>query len=141
VGGSPTSDTLAAGVASPAGRGSPAGVVSLAGVLDLAAAAELDLDDGAAVALLGGDPTTQPERYAVADPLRLVPASVPVALLHGTDDRQVPPVFSRRYAAAAGPGATLTELPGIEHFGLIDPESAAWPAVLAAIAILLEPHA
>lgn len=115
----------------------PDGVVSLAGVLDLGAADALDLDGGAVRALLGGDPAARPDRYAVADPLRLAPAGVPVVLLHGTDDPQVPPEFSRRYAVAAGPAATLTELPGIEHFGLIDPESAAWPAVLAAVAGLL----
>ncbi|TDC57064.1 alpha/beta hydrolase [Jiangella ureilytica] len=117
-----------------------AGVVSLAGVLDLAAAAALELGDGAAPELLGGDPTTRPERYAVADPMRLVPPAVPVVLLHGTEDRQVPPGLSRRYAAAAGPRITLRELPGVEHFGLIDPASAAWPAVLDAVATLLEPR-
>ncbi|WP_407659327.1 alpha/beta hydrolase family protein, partial [Jiangella rhizosphaerae] len=115
----------------------PAGVVSLAGVLDLHEAAALDLDDGAARTLLGGGPAERPERYAVTDPLRLAPPGVPVALLHGTADRQVPPELSRRYAAAAGPRATLQELPDVEHFGLIDPESSAWPAVLDAVAGLL----
>lgn len=137
------------------------GVVSLAGVLDLTACAELDLDDGAARELLGGGPADVPERYAAADPLRLAPAGVPMILLHGTDDRHVPPEFSRRYAAAglapetsaggAGFGASaggagsvspakasvgLVELAGVEHFALIDPQSSAWPAVLAAVADL-----
>lgn len=123
--------------AAPAPADRPAGVVSLAGVLDLRAAAGLDLDDGAARALLGGGPADRPDRYAAADPLRLAPPDVPVTLLHGTADRQVPPAFSRRYAAAAGPSANLRELPGIEHFSLIDPESPAWPAVLDAVAGLL----
>lgn len=118
-------------------RARPTGVVALAGVLDLRAAAELDLDDGAARELLGGGPAQRPERYAAADPLGLAPPGVPVALLHGADDRQVPPEFSRRYAAAAGPLATLREPAGVEHFGLIDPESPAWPAVLDAVAGLL----
>ncbi|TDD67997.1 alpha/beta hydrolase [Jiangella aurantiaca] len=123
--------------AAPTPAARPAGVVSLAGVLDLHAAAGLDLDNGAARALLGGGPADQPDRYAVADPMRLVPPGVPVVLLHGTADRQVPPEFSRRYAAATGPSATVRELPGVEHFGLIDPESSAWPAVLDAVAGLL----
>lgn len=120
-------------------RPRPAGVVALAGVLDLDAAAELDLDHGAVRALLGGGPAERPERYAAADPLRLVPAGVPVALLHGTDDGYVPLELSRRYAAAAGTdtGATLSELTGVGHFDLIDPESSAWPAVLDAVAEVL----
>ncbi|TDE14151.1 alpha/beta hydrolase [Jiangella asiatica] len=112
---------------------SVAGVVSLAGVLDLPAAAELDLDGGAARDFLGGGPGDVPERYAAADPLRLTPAAVPTVLVHGTDDEQVPPELSRRYAAAAGPHASLVELPGVEHFALIDPESPAWPSVLDAV--------
>lgn len=114
----------------------PVGVVSLAGVLDLGAAADLRLDGGAARELLGGGPADQPDRYAVTDPMRLVPPDAPVVLLHGAEDRQVPPELSRRYAAATG--ATLRELPRVEHFGLIDPASAAWPAVLAAVTDLLE---
>lgn len=115
----------------------PAGVVALAGVLDLHAAAELDLDHGAVRALLGGGPAERPDRYAAVDPLRLVPAGVPVTLLHGADDRYVPPDFSRRYAAAAGAGTTLRELTSVGHFDLIDPESSAWPAVLDAVAEVL----
>lgn len=122
----------------PAPPPSVAGVVSLAGVLDLTTAAELDLDDGAARALMGGSPADQPERYDVADPLRLAPIDVPTALVHGTADRHVPHAFSRRYATAAGPRARLAELTGVEHFALIDPSSAAWPAVLTAVARLVD---
>jgi dipeptidyl aminopeptidase/acylaminoacyl peptidase len=48
---------------------------------------------------------------------------VPVALVHGTRDGQVPLDQSRRYLAAvqrAGGEATLTEL-DVGHFELIDP--------------------
>lgn len=113
------------------------GVVSLAGVLDLAAAAHDRLDDSATQALLGGEPADVPGRYAAADPIRLVPAGVPIVVVHGTDDDRVPPAISRRYAARAGSAATLVELAGTEHFALIDPESAAWPAVLNAISRLV----
>jgi hypothetical protein len=74
-------------------------------------------------------------------------------------DRHVPPAIARRYAAAAGPGGpaaaggldaargaggaaglggafaevTLVELADCDHFALIDPQSPAWPHVLAAL--------
>ncbi|PZF84132.1 alpha/beta hydrolase [Jiangella anatolica] len=117
------------------GTARPTGVVSLAGVLDLAAAARLDLDHSAALELLGGDPDIRARRYAVTDPMRLIPPASPVVLLHGADDRHVPPSFSRRYAAATG--APLTELRRVEHFALIDPKSRAWPAVLDAVTTAL----
>jgi acetyl esterase/lipase len=117
-----------------------AGVVSLGGVCDLARADELGLgaqrDRGAVAALLGGSLAEQPERYAAADPTRLPPPPVPVTLIHGVEDRIVPVELSRRYAAhvtAAGGQVTLVELPGVEHFGPIDPLSGAWPTVLAAL--------
>ncbi|WP_166351757.1 alpha/beta hydrolase [Phytoactinopolyspora limicola] len=113
------------------------GVVSLAGVLDLAACADADLDDGAVRALLGGDPHQIPERYAEADPLQLTPPGVPTVLIHGTDDDRVPPEFSTRYAAKAGHQADMVSLPGIEHFGVIDPLSSAWPEIERQVSALL----
>jgi hypothetical protein len=38
-----------------------------------------------------------------------------------------------RAAVAAGDSATLLTLPGAGHFELIDPESAEWPPVFAAV--------
>jgi acetyl esterase/lipase len=121
------------------------GVVSLGGVCDLVRADELALDrdgdDGAVATLLGGRSRDVPERYAAADPMQLPPPRVPVVLVHGVDDRIVPVELSRRYAAyarAAGAAVELVELPGVEHFGPIDPLSAAWPAVRTAVAGLVE---
>lgn len=107
------------------------GVVALAPVLDLAEAYRLDLDDGAVLALLGGGPDECPDRYAMADPMRIGGAEPPVAILHGDDDCRVPISLSRRFAAA-GYGS-LEELPGADHFAAIDPESAAWPRVVRAV--------
>jgi hypothetical protein len=48
--------------------------------------------------------------------------------------------MSRRYAITsteAGDKVTLVELSGVEHFGLIDPLSTAWPSVLEAVAALV----
>jgi acetyl esterase/lipase len=111
------------------------GVLALAPVADLAEAYRLDLDAGAVAALLGGGPADVPDRYAAADPARR-PPSIPTVIVHGDRDRQVPPGISRRYATAArvaGSAVRLVELSGVEHFGLIDPSSEAWPAVTEAL--------
>jgi acetyl esterase/lipase len=111
-------------------------VVSLAGVLDLELADRRGLGGHATRALLGGTPEEVPERYAEASPIRLLPTGVPTVLVHGVEDDVVPVEVSRRYATAAGEAGDdvrLVELPGVEHFGLIDPESPAWPDVLAAV--------
>jgi acetyl esterase/lipase len=111
------------------------GVVSLAGVCDLAACYRFGLGSGAAGALMGGSPEEFPDRYRVADPMSLVPAGAPAWLVHGTADEHVPESQSRDYAAAAAAAGGRVQaelLPGCGHFEVIDPLSAAWPAVLDA---------
>jgi acetyl esterase/lipase len=107
----------------------PALVVSLAGVCDLAMAARLGLSNGAVSELLGGGPDERPEVYRQANPVALVPLGVPQLVVHGTADTDVPRELSERYAAAAGPEATLLELPGVDHFQIIDPDTAAWARI------------
>ena len=110
-------------------------VVDLAGVCDLGLADDLGLDDHATRDLLGGSPSEAPDRYAAADPARLAPAA-PVVVVHGTEDQQVPIAVARSYLAAmaeAGADVRLVELAAVEHFGLIDPLSTAWPSVLEAL--------
>ncbi len=119
-----------------AGRVPCRGVLALAPVADLGRGYRLGLGDGAVGGLLGGGPAEVPDRYAAVDPARLLPLPVPVVVVHGDLDRQVPVGIGRDYVAAArrtGTDARLVELAGVEHFGLIDPLSAAWPAVLAAL--------
>lgn len=121
----------------------PRGVLALAAVSDLAAAYTLDLDGGAAALLVGGGPEEVPDRYAAADPMRRLPLGVPVRLVHGTEDLQVPVELSRRYAAAAraaGDDVGYVELDGTEHFALIDPESARWPRVVEALRSVSTPR-
>lgn len=115
-----------------------AGVVSLAGCLDLTMVAEHGLDDGAAVELMGGRPDQRPGDYALADPVALGPAPVPVRVVHGLDDDRVPVQVSRSWWRRAGtPGRDLfTEVAACDHFALIDPESAAWPVVQAQVLTL-----
>lgn len=112
------------------------GVLALAPVADLAEAYRLNLDAGAVAALLGGGPADVPDRYAAADPSALVPVRVRSVVVHGALDRQVPVTMSRAWVAAAraaGSPVTLVELPECEHFGLIAPDSAAWPRVVDAL--------
>jgi acetyl esterase/lipase len=109
-------------------------VVSLAGVCDLARCYETGLGDDAARDLMGGGPGQFPERYAVADPSRALPLGLPLTLVHGTADDRVPSEQSRDFgerARVAGDRVGCVLLPGVGHFELIDPLSAAWPAVQA----------
>jgi pimeloyl-ACP methyl ester carboxylesterase len=87
-------------------------------------------------ALLGGSPEEVPERYAAADPAARRAPALPTVIIHGDRDRRVPVAMSRRYAAAAaraGGPVDLVELPGVEHFALIDPLEPAWTQVTAAL--------
>ena len=103
-------------------------VVALAACASLRLCAEWNLGGGAVLSLMGGGPQDVPERYAVADPAALPPPAVPVTLIHGTADERVPVSMSRAFGAG-----TLIEIPGAGHFDLIDPESRAWPRVMAAL--------
>jgi acetyl esterase/lipase len=109
-------------------RITPRAVVGLAPVADLVAAWDQDLGDGAPAAMLGGQPDEVPERWAVADPCRLVGHGIPVLLVHGTADESVPVDQSQRYAAAAQAAGdpVLVELGPSEHMDVIDPSTALW---------------
>lgn len=104
-------------------------VISQAGVLDLRATVAQGLGNDAALAFLGDpDDTT----YARADPLAQVPLDVPMWAVHARDDDTVPFEQATTYvdaATAAGADATLVEVGG-GHFGVIDPGSEAWGAIL-----------
>jgi acetyl esterase/lipase len=109
-----------------------AGVMSLAGVLDLGAAAREKIGNGAATALMGGDPGELPERYAVADPLSQVPIPAAVRCVHAQPDDRVPFAQSVTYVAAArasGQDAQLLEVGG-DHFTVADTTAPTWPAII-----------
>jgi len=114
-----------------------AGVVSLAGCVDLAVVDRLQLGDDAARAFLGGGPDVVPEAWAAADPARALPV-VPVRLVSGDDDEEVPVEVSRSYAARfATADVTLDVIPGVAHFAYLDPTDPVWPHVLATVESLL----
>ncbi|PZA20137.1 alpha/beta hydrolase family protein, partial [Modestobacter versicolor] len=110
------------------GDGIGTAAVLQAGVLDLAAAVAADLGAGATVEFLGGTPEQLPERYAAADPVRLLPTGAAVLCVHGADDTTVPLVQSERYAAAAGAAGDRVEVsvvPG-DHMVVLDLTHEAW---------------
>ncbi len=117
------------------------GAVSLAGCVDLDYVAQLNLSNGAAIELLGGEPQDVPERYAVASPAALLPLGTPQVLIHGTRDDRVPFNVSQVYAHTAneaGDDITLIELPGADHFVVIDPTSESWAITLKEIQHLFD---
>ncbi len=110
----------------------PCAVVSQAGVNDLVGAARQGLGGGAAEQVMGGSPTSVPDHYRLGSPLARLPLGVPQLLVHGPDDTLVPVSQSRTYAAAAkaaGDQVDLIEVPGADHFSVIDPGHKAWVMV------------
>ncbi|MGK5548597.1 alpha/beta hydrolase [Streptomyces sp. URMC 127] len=107
-------------------------VVAVAPVADLARARQLRLSEGAVDDFLGGG-----QHYPQADPVLRGPARIPVTVLHGDADADVPVALSRSYAAAAmrHPGAevTLEILPGVGHYAPVTPGTTAYAALLAAL--------
>ena len=103
-------------------------IVALAPVADLIAAARSNMGSGAAVEFLGGTPDELPEQYTEADPMRLLPGLVPVVIVQGTEDTQVPVVDNRAVANTLVGAADVSyiELDGVEHFALVDPLTEAW---------------
>lgn len=108
------------------------GAVSLAGVVDLRMAWELRLSEGVVEQLLGGAPSSVPERYASGSPREMLPLGVSQVLVHGTADEPVPYALSRSYVEAAtlaGDEARLLSFEGADHLAVVDPLSAIWPTI------------
>ncbi|MEJ0008456.1 MAG: alpha/beta hydrolase [Steroidobacteraceae bacterium] len=105
------------------------GTVALAPVADLLLAAELGLGTGAVSRFLGADPVSRPD----IDPRQMAAPMTGTTLIHGIDDEIVPMVVSESYVAAH-PSVRLIRVAGAGHFGLIDPQSAVWPTVMAQLA-------
>jgi acetyl esterase/lipase len=119
---------LPAGAPGAGPRVAVTAAVLQAGVLDLTAAVAADLGAGATVGFLGGSPEEVPERYAAADPVRLLPTGVPVLCVHGAADTTVPLDQSERYAAAAeavGDRVEVSVVPG-DHMVVLDLGGEGW---------------
>ena len=120
-------------------------VVSLAGLVDLQRAYQLHFSNDAVLEFLRGTPAEIPDHYREADPMQL---SIPQArqwLIHGSADDVVPPTFSRDYVATKQKRAGkekedvhLLELPGANHFDVIDPRTPAWTQIEKTILQLMD---
>ncbi len=107
-----------------------AAAISQAGVIDMTAAHAV-APDGVVDELMAGSPAQFPDRYAIGDPIRMVPLDLPVLLVHGTDDQTVSVQRSRAYAAAAraaGGSVELIEVAGDAgmHRNHLDPDGQAF---------------
>jgi acetyl esterase/lipase len=98
-------------------------VVSQAGALDLYELWRRGTSDHVVRAFLGGSPDEVPERYEAATPR---PPDVPLLLVHGTLDEDVPVEISRGFGAGE-----LAEIPDEGHMEHLDPRSRCWAAVTA----------
>lgn len=102
------------------------GFVGLAGPYDLMALSDV------AAALLGSSPTEDPDSWSAANPIEQVTArpELPVLLLHGTVDDEIPTSSSKDFATAlqaAGHVVTLDLVPDANHFTVATADAAAQP--------------
>jgi acetyl esterase/lipase len=128
-----TRERLAAGVPGAEPAIHPRRVIGQAAVCDLAGAYAL-WHGGAVRQLMGGPPAQLPERYAIGDPILLVPPAMPVLLVHGVIDETVSIELSRGYAQRAREAGGSVELIEIEgepggHRAHVNPRGQAWTAV------------
>jgi acetyl esterase/lipase len=120
------------------------GVMDLAGPVDLTAnipGYQALCRDSVITSLLGGTPSTVPERYQQASAIRLLPFGVRQVLVAGTHEDFVPLPLMKTYAEAArraGDSVRLVVIPNAGHFEIASPRSPAWGRVESAIRTLLE---
>ncbi|HWM10618.1 MAG TPA: alpha/beta fold hydrolase [Solirubrobacteraceae bacterium] len=107
--------------------------VSQAGALDLDELSRLGTSDAVVNQLLGGTPEEVPHRYAQASPRRRLPIGVPLLLVHGERDGDVPVSVSREFAEAAraaGDDCRLVVIDDEGHYEHLEPGSRCWGAVI-----------
>ena len=118
------------------------GVVALAGAVDLRLTIDLAgwftfaHDKLKVETLMGGSPAEHPDRYKAGNPGDLLPLNVPQFLLQGPEDDQIPPQLPVRWAERGrgmGERVSVEMIEGANHFDVVDPESKAWPRVMAAL--------
>src|SRR5882757_6861300 len=120
------------------------GVIDLAGPLDLTAnieGYESLCHDHVITSLMGGTPAEEPEHYAEASPIKLLPLGVLQVLVVGEHEAFVPLRFAKTYMEAAnraGDQVRLIQIPGVGHFEIASPRASPWPKVDAAIRALLD---
>jgi acetyl esterase/lipase len=120
------------------------GVVDLAGPVDMTAHVreyEGLCGDSVITTLLGGTPSTVPDRYAQASPMALLPLGVPQVIAIGTYEDYVPRELVDAYASAAakaGDSVRTLFFPGAGHFEIASASQWTWPRIETAIRALLD---
>lgn len=99
--------------------------VSMGGVVDLYECHAQHLSRDAVVELLGGTPDEVPERYAAASPQAC--AGVPMLLVHGALDDEVPVSMSTGFTGAQ---VEVVVVPDEGHYECLDPASQSWAEVV-----------
>ena len=113
-----------------------AGAVDLRLTIDLAGYFMYAHDKQEVINFMGATPEAAPDRYRAGNPGELLPLNVAQYLLQGSDDDQIPPQLPQRWADRGhqmGEKVVVDKIPGADHFDVVDPQSTAWPRVMAAI--------
>ena len=114
------------------------GTIALAGAVDLRLTIDLSgyltfaHDKREVYELMGGKPADFSERYKAGNPGDLLPFHVPQIVIQGSEDDQIPRELPARWvdlARRGGEMASVTIIPGANHFDVVDPQSQAWAAV------------
>ncbi len=118
------------------------GVIGLAAITDLAAQRSVTRRAcGSAVdELLGGNPQTVAERYALTSPLALLPLRVPQWFVHGAHDRLASTDSVMRYVEAArkhGDRVVVGVTSNAGHYEPVVPGSATWMTLQQAVVAAL----
>ncbi len=132
---------IAAAVKRGVGRVRPVAAVAVDAITDLSAAIEADLGDGAVTDYLGGDPKGAAARYRTSSPSELLPIGVPLLVIHGDSDREVPAEMSRAFAGAAADAGDLViyhELEAVGHDDPVHPGTTAYQRVVDEMELLSE---
>lgn len=120
---------LAPGTPGSSPRCVPTAVVAQAAICDLATGARGGLGGGAVVDLMGSGPDAPGSAYPLASPAGLLPLRVPLLVVTGDADDDVPSSQSTAFAAAAtraGDDVTLVVERGVGHYDHLDPRSTVW---------------
>jgi len=105
------------------------GIIALAPIGDLADAEARNLDNGAVKNYLGDSAVNRSD----LDPHVLLNASVPIVIIHGSEDQRVPIEMSRNFnnsCRRAGLDCTLFEIEKLGHFELIDYRKSSFEIIL-----------
>ena len=116
------------------------GVVSLAGITDLRRTGTAC--DKEVIQFTGGEAKDKAAIYDQASPINLLPLGVKQKIVQGDADPIIPPAMATDYIAAAqkkkDSNVELISVKNADHFNIVDPQAAAWAAVLEAAKSLIE---